>query len=91
MTLEVKDWLFPTVNIRFSMTYLFQAYAGDLIAIIGHNGIGKTTLSNILLECKKKKAGQILYIAGKMFLKADEKTLPILLCRIQIASYLGTV
>lgn len=39
----------------------FKAYSGDLIAIIGHNGVGKTTLSNILCGIKKEKAGKVLY------------------------------
>lgn len=39
----------------------FKTYSGDLIAIIGHNGVGKTTLSNILCGIKKEKAGKVLY------------------------------
>lgn len=39
----------------------FKAYSGDLIAIIGHNGVGKTTLSNILCGIKKEQTGKVLY------------------------------
>ena len=88
--MEVKGLAFSYRNHPVFHDISFQAYAGDLIAIIGHNGIGKTTLSNILCGMQKEKADRF-YITGKMFRKADEKTLPILLCRIQIASYLGTV
>ena len=39
----------------------FKAYSGDLIAVIGHNGVGKTTLANILCGIKKEKSGKVLY------------------------------
>ena len=48
----------------------------------------KTTLSNILCGMQKEKAGRF-YIAGKMFRKANERTLPILLCRIQNCQLFG--
>lgn len=44
----------------------FKAYAGDLIAIIGHNGVGKSTLSNIMCGIKKENAGNILYCGKKV-------------------------
>ncbi|MDO4295571.1 MAG: ATP-binding cassette domain-containing protein [bacterium] len=55
----------------------FQAYVGDLIAIVGHNGVGKTTLSNILCGIQKEKKEKS-YITGKRFPETKEKTLPIL-------------
>ena len=61
MTLEVKGLAFSYHKHPVFHDISFQAYAGDLIAIIGHNGIGKTTLSNILCGMQKEKAGQILY------------------------------
>ena len=39
----------------------FKAYSGDLIAVIGHNGVGKTTLANILCGIKKEKSGKVSY------------------------------
>ena len=59
--MEVKGLAFSYRNHPVFHDISFQAYAGNLIAIIGHNGIGKTTLSNILCGMQKEKAGQILY------------------------------
>lgn len=39
----------------------FKIYTGDVVAIIGHNGVGKTTLSNILCGIQKEKSGRILF------------------------------
>lgn len=39
----------------------FKIYSGDVVAIIGHNGVGKTTLCNILCGIQKEKAGRILF------------------------------
>lgn len=44
----------------------FKAYAGDLIAIIGHNGVGKTTLSHILCGVQKEKSGLVLFGGKKL-------------------------
>ena len=41
MTLEVKDLTFSYRKHPVFHDISFQAYAGDLIAIVGHNGIGK--------------------------------------------------
>ena len=55
VTLEVKGLAFSYRKHPVFHDISFQAYAGDLIAIIGHNGIGKTTLSNILCGMQKEK------------------------------------
>ena len=54
VTLEVKGLAFSYRKHPVFHDISFQAYAGDLIAIIGHNGIGKTTLSNILCGMQRK-------------------------------------
>ena len=72
VTLEVKGLAFSYRKHPVFHDISFQAYAGDLIAIIGHNGIGKTTLSNILCGMQKEKAGQILY-SGKDVSKGRRK------------------
>ena len=74
VTLEVKGLAFSYRKHPVFHDISFQAYAGDLIAIIGHNGIGKTTLSNILCGMQKEKAGQILY-SGKDVSKGRRKKL----------------
>ena len=61
VTLEVKNLAFSYRKHPVFHDISFQAYAGDLIAIVGHNGIGKTTLSNILCGMQKEKAGQVTY------------------------------
>lgn len=38
-----------------------KAYSGDIIALIGHNGVGKTTISKILCGLKKEHSGDILF------------------------------
>ena len=72
VTLEVKGLAFSYRKHPVFHDISFQAYAGDLIAIVGHNGIGKTTLSNILCGMQKEKAGQILY-SGKDVPKGKRK------------------
>lgn len=61
VTLEVKQLAFSYRKHPVFHDISFQAYAGNLIAIVGHNGIGKTTLSNILCGIQKEKTGQVLY------------------------------
>lgn len=72
ITLEVKELAFSYRKHLVFHDISFQAYAGDLIAVVGHNGIGKTTLSNILCGRKKEKAGRILY-SGKDISKGRRK------------------
>lgn len=45
----------------------FKLHAGDTAAVIGRNGIGKTTLSNVLCGIQKERSGKLLF---------DEKALP---------------
>lgn len=90
VTLEVKQLAFSYRKHPVFHDISFQVYAGDLIAIVGHNGIGKTTLSNILCGIQKEKTGQVLY-NGQEISKGKRKILPISLCRIRIASCLETV
>ncbi len=59
--LEVKNLAFSYRKNSIFTDISFEAYAGDLIAVAGHNGIGKTTLSHILCGIKKESSGQILY------------------------------
>ena len=66
MTMEVKDLAFSYRKHPVFHDVSFQAYAGDLIAIVGHNGIGKTTLSNIPLWYAKGKEGQVIYNGTKV-------------------------
>ena len=66
MTLEVKDLTFSYRKHPVFHDISFRAYAGDLIAIVGHNGIGKTTLSNILCGMQKEKEGQVIYNGTKV-------------------------
>lgn len=61
VTLDVKRLTFSYHKHQVFHDVSFQAFAGDLMAIVGPNGIGKTTLSNILCGMQKEKAGQILY------------------------------
>ncbi len=72
VTLEVKDLSFSYRKHPVFHDISFRAYAGDLIAIIGHNGIGKTTLSSILCGMQKERVGQVLYY-GKEVSKRKRK------------------
>jgi energy-coupling factor transport system ATP-binding protein len=59
--LVVKDLSFYYGKHSIFKNISFQACIGDLIAVVGHNGVGKTTLSNILCGIQKEKKGKILY------------------------------
>lgn len=39
----------------------FEAVSGDVIGVIGHNGVGKTTLISVLTGILKEKEGRIFY------------------------------
>lgn len=39
----------------------FKLHAGDTAAVIGRNGIGKTTLSNVLCGIQKERSGRLLF------------------------------
>lgn len=71
--LEVKNLAFSYRKKPVFHNISFQAYAGDLIAIVGNNGIGKTTLSHILCGIKKERSGQVLY-CGKEASKGKRKS-----------------
>ena len=72
VVLEVKNLSFSYRKHPIFRDISFQAYAGDLIAIVGHNGIGKTTLSHILCGIKKETSGQVFY-SGKEIPKRKRK------------------
>ncbi len=44
----------------------FEAYAGEIIGILGHNGAGKTTLLSILTGLLKENEGEIKYDGKKL-------------------------
>lgn len=60
-TLSVENLSFAYRKNSIFENLSFKAYTGNLIAVVGHNGVGKTTLSNILCGIKKEKAGKVLY------------------------------
>lgn len=60
-TLAVQDVTFSYHKRLVFENLSFTTYSGDIIAVIGHNGVGKTTLSHILCGLKKEAHGQVLY------------------------------
>ncbi|MDO4293255.1 MAG: ABC transporter ATP-binding protein [Eubacteriales bacterium] len=61
VTLEGKELAFSYRRHPVFQGLSFQACAGDRIAVVGQNGVGKTTLSKILYGIQKEKSGRILY------------------------------
>ena len=44
----------------------FEAWPGEIVALVGQNGVGKSTLGQILCGLLKEKSGTILYNGKKM-------------------------
>ena len=58
----VSDLIFSLreVEVKFGKKVIFQnldvnLHKGDMVALVGKNGVGKTTLSNKLYDILKKK------------------------------------
>ncbi|MDO4281224.1 MAG: energy-coupling factor ABC transporter ATP-binding protein [Peptococcaceae bacterium] len=72
VTLAVRDLAFSYRKQGVFHDLSFEARAGDLLAIVGPNGVGKTTLAKILCGLQKETAGEILY-GGKLVTKGKRK------------------
>lgn len=73
-SLTVQDLSFAYKKNVIFHNLSFQAFAGDLIAVVGHNGIGKTTLSHILCGIKKENSGKILFNGEEVAARKRKKS-----------------
>jgi len=61
-TLSFQNIFFSYDSTRYVLKNLsFKAYKGQLTAIIGKNGVGKTTISHLILGLIKSKKGHIMF------------------------------
>ena len=58
MILEVKNLSFSYGKYEVLKDLNFQVESGNVLSILGPNGIGKTTLIKCLLGLRKKTAGK---------------------------------
>ncbi len=66
---EIRDVVLSLKNIRFSYDGIeevikdisFDVHEGEIIAILGNNGAGKSTISNLITGIKKPDSGSILF------------------------------
>lgn len=61
LSLEVRNLSFAYEDKQVFHHLSFQAFKGDIIALTGANGVGKTTLSGVLCGMQKEKEGEIFY------------------------------
>lgn len=73
-TLTVQNLSFAYKKNVIFRNLSFQAFAGDLIAVVGHNGIGKTTLSQILCGIKRENSGKVLFDGKEMAARKRKKS-----------------
>lgn len=73
MILEVKNLSFSYGKYDVLKDLNFEINSGNVLSILGPNGIGKTTLIKCLLGLRKKSAGKILF-DGKDIDLFDKKT-----------------
>ena len=58
--IEIKDLAFSYKEKEVLKNISFAADAGDILAILGKNAVGKTTLINVLTGLLEAQAGNIL-------------------------------
>lgn len=59
LTLELNEVVYTTKKKRIFGNISFSCCAGEVVALVGKNGIGKTTLAKIICGIKKESAGQV--------------------------------
>lgn len=65
--LSVKNLNFSYKNrVNVLQNVNFEVYGGDVIGILGHNGVGKTTLLSIVTGLLKEDGGEIYYNRKKL-------------------------
>ena len=62
MTVEKLGFRYPGTDRTCSATSIFNVEAGERIAIIGPNGVGKTTLMRCLAGELRPTAGRIVWV-----------------------------
>ena len=69
--IEIKDLAFSYKEKEVLKNISFAADAGDILAILGKNAVGKTTLINVLTGLLEAQAGNI-FICGEDTTKLTE-------------------
>ena len=66
--LEIKS-----LNTYYGESHILRVQSGEMVCLIGRNGVGKTTLLNSLIGLLKQKKGDIFLIGENINRKAPHQ------------------
>ena len=72
-TLKVSQVSFSYGNNQIFSNLSFEAWSGEIVALVGCNGVGKSTLGQILCGLLKENSGTILYHGKTLSKRARRK------------------
>lgn len=65
-SVQVRQLSFSYRNSQIFSNLSFEAWPGEIVALVGYNGVGKSTLGQILCGLLKEKSGSVLYHGKKL-------------------------
>lgn len=67
-----KTFITPGSSIRVLKDITFDVHIGEMVALMGHSGVGKSTLLHILGAIDKPSSGNVLYENRNVFEMKDD-------------------
>ena len=74
MVLSIENLSFSYERKQILQKLSLDLKSGETLAILGPNGIGKSTFLKIILGLLKAKSGQILFVVGRANALPQSKT-----------------